>query len=961
MAPDGIFISYRREGGAEMAQMFKEFLEGQGFRVFLDVSGLSNGKFDSQILAHIEGHAHLLLVCSKGCLDRCNDEADWIRMEVAHALKLKRNVVPVTLPGFVWPDRAALPEEMRDLSAHNAFVYSHDHWEDIKHKLARQFGASKFPKGDSGRSDQVDRFVQEFLPAILKAVKARESGPRSLDGESALFEAAATEVLKCPPGVARETLEAIVQKPKSFAESVARLTADQPQGVKDAARVYFTQLPGTLQNSLRRSSDRSGRTIPSDMPLSKPGDLFKLIPNAMPRFEIGQFPVPGTDLKLIDMLGRGGFGEVWRARHINRPLAKDVVLKFCINERAARSLKKEVDLLERIKSKGRHPNIVELLDTHLSCNPPCLEYELVEGGDFAGWLDQLSKDPRRRGLTPTKIAMIMARITAAVGRAHQHGIVHRDLKPQNVMVVRGSPTEVSKVDFKITDFGIGGVIRTEELKENQTAMAAGAETLSRGTFTPIYASPQQQHGAAPDKRDDVFALGVIWYQILIDDLTKEAPRGGGWKNRLKMIGVTDEMLTVLEGCIESEVDDRLADAEVLGKRLNALAELKPETPSPPPVSPSSLSLEWAEVLEKHPDPAVVTGTFIERILATGLPWRVRDRATGIEMLLVPSGRFSMGSGADDPSARPDETRCHWVSLSRPFYLGRYPVTQAEWGRMDRDNPSDSKGQRLPVERIRWDDATRYCQKAGLRLPTEAEWEFACRAGSTAPRYGELELIAWHSGNSQKRSRKVGLKQANALGFSDMIGLVWEWCSDHYTSDYYDSCSPEIVDPKGPTDVGPHLPHVQRGGSFGNREVKCRAASRSGQKSNHRVKYNGFRVARDPAAPARSSPEFPPSVGPQPPAPIPELPSSVGPQPPKPMPPAEGFGSAPSSRKLRTRRGAKPMPPEEGCGIVAVNDSRDGAGGAKPMPPEEGCGCALGVLLLLILGWFLIKEIAEWFG
>lgn len=900
MATDGIFISYRRDGGKDVAQLFGEFLEGQGFRVFLDVKGLGSGRFDEQLLAEIEKHSHVLLVCSPGCLDTCVSEADWIRREIALALKLKRIVVPVRLPGFVWPDRATLPEEIRDLTAYEDFGYDHEHWDAIKPKLA-----ARFRKRDPGPSDHLDRFVQELLHAILKVVKARESGSRSLEGESALFEAAATEVLKCPPGVARETLEAIVQKPTSFAESVARLTADQPQGVKDAARVYFTQLPGTLQNSLRHSSDPSGRTVPRDMPLSKPDDLFKLIPNAMSRFEIGQFPVPGTDLKLIDMLGRGGFGEVWRARHLDRPLAKDVVLKFCIDERAARSLKKEVDLLERIKTKGRHPNIVELLDTHLSCNPPCLEYELVEGGDFAGWLDELSNDPRRSRLTPTKIAMIMARITAAVGRAHQQGIVHRDLKPQNVMVVRGSPSEVSKVDFKITDFGIGGVIRTEELKENQTAMAAGAETLSRGTFTPIYSSPQQQKGATPDKRDDVFALGVIWYQILINDLTKEAPRGGGWKNRLKMMGVTDAMLTVLEGCIESEVDDRIADAEVLGKRLKGLAELTPETLGTSPVSQPSRSLEWAVVLEKHPDPAVVASSFIYRIRATGLPWRVRDKVTGIELLLVPSGRFSMGSGADDRSARLDETRCHWVQLSRPFYLGRYPVTQAEWERIHRDNPSNSKGPQLPVERIRWNDATRYCEKAGLRLPTEAEWEFACRAGSTAPRYGELELIAWYSGNSQKRSRKVGLKQANALGFSDMIGLVWEWCSDRYTSDYYDSCSPGIVDPKGPADGGEHVFHVQRGGSFGNREVMCRAATRGGRKSEHRVKYNGFRVARDPAAPAMPSPEK--SAPPVASLPKPKSRGAAGPRSPQP----------PSSRHPPVVPVDVPTSLNHGCGALAL--------------------------------------------
>ncbi len=837
---DGIFISYRRDGGSEVAQVFKEFLEGQGFRVFLDVEGLTHGRFDAQILAQIEGHAHLLLVCSPGCLDRCADESDWIRKEVSHALKLGRNIVPVTLPGFDWPTPTDLPEEIRDLQRHNAFSYVHEHWGSIKHKLASHFG-----KESAARSPKMERLVRAFLVAISKVASGRATGEFSAEAEHECFVAAATELLgNSGQSGTRDALEEIVQQPKRFSEAVHSLTADQPEVVRDAARVYFKQLSGTLQSSLRRSSDRSGRTIPRDMPLAKPDDLLRLIPSAMPRFSVGQRPVPGTALQLIGLLGKGGFGEVWRARHLDRPKERDVVLKFCIDERAARSLKREAELLRLVKDKGRHRYIVDLLDTHLDCSPPCLEYEFVEGGELAEYLADLSQDPRRSKLTAQKIAAIMAQITEPVMFAHQQDIVHRDLKPQNVLVVRKSRTELSRVHFKITDFGIGGVIQTEELKQHKTATSTGSETLSRGTFTPIYSSPQQQQGAAPDKRDDVFALGVIWYQILTDDLGKGVPSGGGWKTRLRLSGVTDEMLQLLEGCMESEVDDRIPDAGVLFKRLTAIAESKPEPANVPIVSPPTPSLDWAEVLEKHPDPSVVASAFVEPIRATGLPWRVRHRATGIELLLVPHGKFMMGSAPEDPSARSDESPRHLVLISRSFYIGRFPVTQEQWARIEEDNPSDSLDPLFPVEKVRWDAANQFCEKADLRLPTEAEWEYACRAGSTRTTYGDIGAIAWYSTNSQKESQRVGRRRANGLGLFDTIGLVWEWCSDRYRDDYYDSCARGVSDPQGPADGETR---VNRGGSFGNRAAMCRAATRGSPDPEHRVKYHGFRVVRDPSA------------------------------------------------------------------------------------------------------------------
>ncbi|MDI9404972.1 MAG: toll/interleukin-1 receptor domain-containing protein, partial [Limnohabitans sp.] len=149
MTDKGVFISYRRGTGSEVARVLAEFLEGQGFDVFLDVDSLGAGHFDEQLLGQIEARRSFVLVCSPGCLDRCASEGDWVRREVAHALATKRHVVPVTLPQFTWPTAGSLPAELAELQRHNAFEYSHMHWRLIKPRLAEMLQAASVPRHPS--------------------------------------------------------------------------------------------------------------------------------------------------------------------------------------------------------------------------------------------------------------------------------------------------------------------------------------------------------------------------------------------------------------------------------------------------------------------------------------------------------------------------------------------------------------------------------------------------------------------------------------------------------------------------------------------------------------------------------------------------------------------------------------------------------------------------------------------
>ncbi|HWZ45870.1 MAG TPA: SUMF1/EgtB/PvdO family nonheme iron enzyme [Candidatus Saccharimonadales bacterium] len=175
---------------------------------------------------------------------------------------------------------------------------------------------------------------------------------------------------------------------------------------------------------------------------------------------------------------------------------------------------------------------------------------------------------------------------------------------------------------------------------------------------------------------------------------------------------------------------------------------------------------------------------------------------------IPPGTFQMGCSAGDHACERDEKPSHPVTITKGFWLGETPVTQAAYQRVMLDKPSQFQGEQLPAESVEWSLAIAYCEAAEMRLPTEAEWEYAARAGSDAPRYGNLKEIAWYAGNSNGKTHEVRQKQANRWGLYDMFGNVWEWVGDWYDAGYYKK-SP-AVNPTGPAS-GKY--RVVRGGSW----------------------------------------------------------------------------------------------------------------------------------------------------
>jgi formylglycine-generating enzyme required for sulfatase activity len=216
----------------------------------------------------------------------------------------------------------------------------------------------------------------------------------------------------------------------------------------------------------------------------------------------------------------------------------------------------------------------------------------------------------------------------------------------------------------------------------------------------------------------------------------------------------------------------------------------------------------------------------------------------IPMVEIPEGRIEL---------RDDRTKQKWTVELAPFLLAQFPVTQEQYFEVTNEAPATFKGNRLPVETVSWKDAITFCNllsvkdglkpcysidhstenitfdtiSSGYRLPIEAEWEYACKAGTTGIRYGELDAIAWYKANSDRSPHNVGLKEPNAWGLYDMLGNVWEWCSDIYDESVYGSY------------------RIIRGGGWSDEERGCMATNRRrSHPTSFKIDDLGFRIARN---------------------------------------------------------------------------------------------------------------------
>lgn len=210
---------------------------------------------------------------------------------------------------------------------------------------------------------------------------------------------------------------------------------------------------------------------------------------------------------------------------------------------------------------------------------------------------------------------------------------------------------------------------------------------------------------------------------------------------------------------------------------------------------------------------------------------------GLTYIWIPPGVFQMGCSHDDSQCEKDEKPVHAVKLTQGFWIGQTLVTQAAYKKVVGMNPSMFKGELMPVDSVSWDDASAYCKRVDMRLPTEAEYEFAARGANLLARYAPVDQIAWYSANSMGTTHEVRRKRANGYGLYDMLGNLWVWVSDRYGA--YSAAN--ATDPKGPAEGTAGL---LRGGSWRDNASRIRASSRrSDGRANPSSEY-GIRCAGD---------------------------------------------------------------------------------------------------------------------
>jgi len=284
----------------------------------------------------------------------------------------------------------------------------------------------------------------------------------------------------------------------------------------------------------------------------------------------------------------------------------------------------------------------------------------------------------------------------------------------------------------------------------------------------------------------------------------------------------------------------------LGFRLARTADIKASVASPTETNPvptgvipagNQLVAPFTEIKAKD----------IQKEVAKSLKKEVDEKADlgkgiKLEMVLIPAGKFMMGSLASEEGRHEVELPQHEVTLTKPFYMGRYEVTQDQWEAVMGNNPSETKGAKLPVTNVTWLDCQEFIKKlnaktdGGYRLPMEAEWEYACRAGTTTANYFGDTITPKDANYINLSLKMVGSYKPNAFGLYDMYGNVWEWCEERYGK-YLEGAA---IDPKGSA-TGEK--RVLRGGSFDSNESAARSSGRGGAKPSVRDVHVGFRLAR----------------------------------------------------------------------------------------------------------------------
>ncbi|GAA6623895.1 SUMF1/EgtB/PvdO family nonheme iron enzyme [Scytonema sp. NUACC26] len=545
------------------------------------------------------------------------------------------------------------------------------------------------------------------------------------------------------------------------------------------------------------------------------------------------------------LLGEGGFGKTYAATDVDRLDAPCVIKQFfppiqgTARIKSAELFKEEAKRLYELGED--HPQIPRLLAYFEQSTSLYLVQEFIEG-------QTLVQEVRQHSFEESHIRELLLDLLPVLQFIHERNVIHRDIKPENI-IRRKSDGKLVLIDF-------GGAKQVTQT------------TLKPGTviYTPGYAPVEQIQGYVCEA-SDLYALGVTCVRLLTQCLPSADVTGNFfdklydaynaqwlWREYLqeKGISISKDLGEVLDKLLQHFAKDRYQSAK------EALQHLQGK---------QKLEFKSFDFYVVNVDPR---GQEISRALhnANFFVQDLGNEAT-LEMVAIPGSSFMMG--APENEGFHDEYPQHIVTVE-PFFMSKFPITQAQWqavaalpsvNKQLNPDPSSFKGANRPVENILWYDAQEFCArllqitKRNYRLPSEAEWEYACRATTTTPFHfgetitthlanynGDYVYAGIHTfkksttGKHRKQTTPVGsFNIANAFGLYDMHGLVWEWCADPWHENYLGAPNDGSVWELG----GDCDRWVLRGGSWSDHPAKCRSANR---RKNESGEYGtcGFRVA-----------------------------------------------------------------------------------------------------------------------
>ena len=593
----------------------------------------------------------------------------------------------------------------------------------------------------------------------------------------------------------------------------------------------------------------------------------------------------GDRYRAIGILGQGGFGKAFIGLDEALPSHPYCVIKQFFPADLSSAVK-AAELFQqeaiRLDDLGKHPQIPTLF-AHLEHDArQYLIQEFIDGQD-------LLKELKEQGaFSEAKIRLLLRDLLPVLQFIHDRQVIHRDIKPENIIrrrspSISGSMTVGSHV---LVDFGAAKFVTAAAIAETGTRIGSA-----------VYVAPEQVRGKAIFA-SDLYSLGVTCIHLLTNVSPFELMDMDGqwiWRAFLTNSSISHKLGEILDRMVASAPSKRYQTAR------EVLRDFQKATPSPPSYTPkfqraypqatakanaktqiTPITVPKVQPNQISPpqlsqfsfETAIVTvnrlgiGRFSKNQLQINTRQKtgrfyvetlgnIQGKPIGLEMVLIPAGRFSIGSPISEANRDEAESPRHIINVPS-FFMSRFPITQRQWKVLMDNNPAIfiGNGDR-PVETVSWDEVQVFCQKLGdltgkpYRLPSESEWEYTCRAGTlTAFSFGETIAANLANFNAAKpylyapqglsnfTTTEVGTYPANGFGLHDMHGNVWEWCADNWHDDY--DLLPK--DASAWTAGGDRSCRVIRGGSWRDPAHYCRSAARSKNAANQGDRATGFRIA-----------------------------------------------------------------------------------------------------------------------